>query len=342
MVRMRRAVAAAAAFVAFGGLIASPAGAVKPGDVVAATPAAGSSVGPGHFFVLPISPGQSMTQSVQIGNNNNHQVNVDINAVDAYTSSSTGAVYNTPDSPDTGTARWVIVSVPEITLAPQQGRQVSFTVAVPKGTAPGQYLAAISVSVPLPDDAAQGGARGGPHTAGFSIALQPQRIVAVEVDVPGPRAPNLVVSGVDPKATGGGVDLGIHIANQGNAFAHGSGVMRVADTNTDYEFKVDTFIPGTSIVYPAPWTKTVVPGLHHVEVDLTYEGGRRATWNGTVNIAGDAATQLENQLRNVTVGSSSHSSLWLVLAAGLLALLVAGALYMRRRRRPTVVKIHSA
>jgi hypothetical protein len=251
-------------------------------------------------------------------------------------------VYKTPDSPDTGTARWIIVSVPQITLVPQQGRQVAFTVQVPKGTPPGQYLAAISVSVPLPADAAGSGPRDGPNSAGFSVALQPQRIVAVEIDVPGPRAPNLVVSGVDPKATGGGVDLGIHIANQGNAFAHGSGVMRVADTNTDFTFPIRTFVPGTSIVYPAQWTKTVVPGLHHVEVDLTYEGGRRATWNGTVNLAGDAATQLENQLKNVAVGSRSHKSLWLILAAVLLAVLVAGALYMRRRRQPTLVKIQSS
>jgi hypothetical protein len=336
---MRRAVAVAAAFVAFGGLAATPAGAVKPGDVVAASPAPGSTVGPGHFFVLPISPGQSLTQHVQIGNNNNHQVDVDINAVDTHTSNTTGVIYSTPDSPAATTARWIVVSVPKITLAPAQGREVAFTVQVPKGTPPGQYLAGLSVAVPLPPDAAGKGARNGPNSAGFSIALQPQRVVAVEIDVPGPRAPNLIVSGVEPKATGGGVDLGIHIANQGNAFAHGSGVMRVADTNTDLTFKINTFIPGTSIVYPAPWTKSVVPGLHHVEVDLSYEGGRRATWNGEVNLAGAAATQLENQLRNVTPRSSSHSMLWLALAAVLLALLVAGALYMRRRRRPAWFKM---
>ena len=44
-------------------------------------------------------------------------------------------------------------------------------------------------------------------------------------------------------------------------------------------------MPGTAITYPMVWTKDVVPGLHSVQVDLTYEGGRRTTWNGTVNIA---------------------------------------------------------
>ena len=44
--------------------------------------------------------------------------------------------------------------------------------------------------------------------------------------------------------------LGVHIANTGNAFAHGTGVIRVPDTNTDFSFKIDTFVPGTAIVYP--------------------------------------------------------------------------------------------
>ena len=65
------------------------------------------------------------------------------------------------------------------------------------------------------------------------------------------------------------------------------------------------------------WTKTVVAGSHHVEVDLTYEGGRRTSWTGTVVIAGDAQTRLENALRNVTVhGHASGSMLLLVRSRG--------------------------
>ena len=92
-------------------------------------------------------------------------------------------------------------------------------------------------------------------------------------------------------------------------------MIRVADTKTDYAFKIDTFVSQTTIVYPMAWTKNVVPGLHTVQVDLDYEGGRHTTWNGTVNIAGDLQNQLENSLSHIQVKSSSHSSLWLILAA---------------------------
>ncbi len=119
----------------------------------------------------------------------------------------------------------------------------------------------------------------------------------------------------------------------GTRFAHGTGVIRVADTNTDYSFKIDTFVAGTAIVYPMQWTKTVVPGTHHVEVDLTYEGGRRTSWNGTVVIAGAAQTQLENALRNVTVRShSSGAALLLVLLGALFVALVGAAIVVTTAR----------
>ena len=166
------------------------------------------------------------------------------------------------------------------------------------------------------------------------MAVRFQRGIAVEIDVPGPRAPNLTVSGAEPKASPGGVTLGVHIANDGNAFAHGTGVIRVADTNTDFSFKIDTFVPRTAIVYPMQWTKTVVPGSHHVEVDLTYDGGRRTSWSGTVVIAGDVQSRLEGALRNVTVRAhGSGGSPLLLIAGALFVILLGAAIVMRRRSR---------
>jgi hypothetical protein len=33
--------------------------------------------------------------------------------------------------------------------------------------------------------------------------------------------------------------------------------------------RMPTFVPRTAIVYPMQWTKAVVSGTHHVEVDLS-------------------------------------------------------------------------
>jgi WxL Interacting Protein, peptidoglycan binding domain len=335
MRRARRAVVfTAAALIASVGAIA-PAGAGKFGDVVAATVPPGSQLSPqGHYYLIGANPGDTATQNFRVTNPNDHPVTVMIEAVDATTGDLTGVQLARPGSAKALTSRWIVVSSPEITLAPNQQRDVPFTVHVPANVKPGQYLAGMSASVPL--SAADTKANQAPAgRAGFSMAVRFQRGIAVEVDIPGPRSPNLAVSGAEPKATPEGVSLGVHIANDGNAFARGNGVIRVVDTNTDFSFKIDTFVPRTAIVFPMQWTKGVVPGAHHVEVDLTYDGGRRTSWTGTVVIAGDAQNQLQDALRNVTVhGHGSGAGLLLMLAVALIVVLVAAAVMMRRRGRP--------
>ncbi|HET9728191.1 MAG TPA: hypothetical protein VFR41_02160, partial [Acidimicrobiia bacterium] len=175
----------------------------------------------------------------------------------------------------------------------------------------------------------------------ITIDRQFVRVLAVEVDVPGPRAPQLVVAGAEPKLTPYGMALDVHIANKGNAFAHGNGVIRVPDTNTDYSFKVNTFVSHTAIVYElVPWTKTAVPGTHPVQVDITYDGGRRATWSGQVVVSPSAVGDLASlKPQNGTHGGSFP---WLLLLAALAAVfLIGGAILVRRRSedRPMLVNL---
>jgi LPXTG-motif cell wall-anchored protein len=345
--RVRNAVVSlTAAFTVLGGITlgaATPAHAINRGDAVAMTPAPGSSLAPhgdAHYFVLKAKPGDTIEQKVRITNPNKHADTVNLEAVDGSTADETGAKYGPPGSPKATTGRWVAVSTPQITLQPGEQRDVSFSVHVPSDLGPGQYLAGVSASVPVAPGKKNVASKG---DASFNMDLQLQRVVAVEVDVPGAQAPNLVVTGAEPKATVNGIVLGIHMANQGNAFAHGQGVIRVADTKTDYSFELKTFVSQTAIVYPMPWTKDVVPGLHTVQVDLTYEGGHRTTWNGTVNIAGQTQTDLENGLRHITVGGHGSFNWWLIVGGVvLLALIVGGIVFRRRNRRPRLVKYRTA
>ena len=121
------------------------------------------------------------------------------------------------------------------------------------------------------------------------------------------------MTSVKPVAAPDGLRLMIAIANTGNAFTKGSGVVTVADTKLNFPFKIDTFVSHTAINYRVPWTRTVVPGDHQVSVRLTYDGGRVTTWNGTITIAGALQRQLQKSLqrdgRAAARGpASSHSS----------------------------------
>jgi hypothetical protein len=316
---------------------AAPAAAATKGtDTVTAYPAPGSKLAPqGPYYRLEAGPGQAVTQTVHLVNHNKHDIDVRVAGLDGYTSDATGASYTTPGRVATKTGTWIVVSTPELTMAPSEARDVTFTLHVPQNAKPGEYLGAIGLWVPL---ASSSTTQPGGQQAGFAVTLQGERVIAVEVVVPGPTKATLAVTGVTPAAGPDGLRLQIGIANTGNSFTTGSGVVTVADTKLNYPFRIDTFVSHTAITLRVPWTRTVVPGSHDVSVKLTYANGRVTTWNGNVAIAGTLQRQLSKTLRDNTVGatkaSSSHSLSPLVIVAIAGALVcIGGAIAMRRRRR---------
>ena len=160
-----------------------------------------------------------------------------------------------------------------------------------------EYLGALGMYVPLATPPTTAAANAGQAT--FGITLQGERVIAVEVVVPGTATPNLQVSKVTPVAAPSGLVLNVGMVNAGNGFAHGSGVVAVDDTNTNLAFSIGTFVSHTSITYRVPWTRTVVPGDHNVSVRLTYDG-RVTTWNGTISIAGALQNKLERALHQTS------------------------------------------
>jgi hypothetical protein len=312
------------------------AAATKGTDAVTASAAPGSQLAPhSHYYRLDAPPGASITQTVHLVNRNNHAINVRIAGLDGYTSDATGAAYTTPDRVAKTTGRWVVVSTPELTLQTGEKRDVDFTVHVPPTAKPGEHLAAIGMWVPLASSPTT--LPDGTSAAGFAVTLQGERVIAVEIVVPGPRRSSLVVTGVKPVAAPEGLRLQLAIANTGNAFTRGTGVVTVADTKLNFPFTIDTFVSNTAIAYRVPWTRTVVPGEHQVSVKLTYDGHRVTTWNGSITIAGSLQRQLQKDLHETKVGAAApaRDSSRLLLLGGLIAVLVcaAGAILLRRRAR---------
>ncbi len=143
------------------------------------------------------------------------------------------------------------------------------------------------------------------------------------------------MKGVTAYGTNDGVTLQVEMANEGNAFAKGTGVISVADTNLDTSFKIDTFVSGTTIQYRVPWTDAIVPGVHAVKVRLNYGNGKITTWNGEIAIRGALQAKIAKQLKNTTVVPRSRrvSPLWIALAVLLALALFGGAFWVRRRRK---------
>ncbi len=166
------------------------------------------------------------------------------------------------------------------------------------------------------------------------MTLQTQRVIAVEVDVPGPIAPNLVVHSVTPVVQADTLRLQFVVSNDGNAFAKGRGSLIVADTNTRRDFSINTFVSHTTIKLPIAWTKNVVPGVHEVTLRLQDQNGRVVTWTGTVDVSGALGASLQKTLSAAKGAKLAHhggtSLKWLALI--LVPFCIAAAVHLHRRR----------
>jgi hypothetical protein len=328
----RRAAAIAAAIAALAAFAIPASAADQNPEYVTAFVAPGSKTdAKGGYYAFDAPPGSSTLQTVVVRNDRSRPLVADIEAVDAHTSAATGASYDAPGTQASGTGSWIVVATPEVTLQPGEQQSVDFTVHVPRIAKPGVYLAGISAAVPLPKSTTTSTVD--KQHAAFKLTLQPQRLIAVQITVPGPREPKLVVTGARASAGQDGVALMIGIANRGNDFARGTGTITVGDTGLQNRFKIDTFIPGTSIQYRVPWTKDVVPGAHAVSVRLRY-GAKATNWNGTADINRNVRAKLEADLAKNRLPGGDGTLPWPLMGAGFAAaLLCAGGVVVLRRRR---------
>jgi hypothetical protein len=221
---------------------------------------------------------------------------------------------------------------------------VPFTVQVPPGARPGQWVGGI-----VAETLARSTTKRTARKAGVQIRIRNQTIVAVEVDVPGPWAADFRIGKVTTGGQRGFQQVLVRLANTGNALVKPTGAVVIVKAGAVFErlpFRMDTFLPQTSIDYPLLLTKALAPGTYQARVSLSFPGA-----GGTLKtIAGTRAFSVSNsdvkqvftsaaptkQPKGGVVASGGSSRTWLVaVAAAIVAALLAllGWAVLRRRRR---------
>lgn len=298
----------------------SPASAQDSDAAFVAEPVPGSRLAPtGGYFLLDAEPGERIEQSIGLRNDSRQQLELRLAAVDATTGPMGGASYALPDEEPSRTGAWITLERAAVTLGPGASAVVSFTVTVPDDATTGQHLAAVSIAAP---SAAGGSAESDEGQAGASVDVQTRHVIAVQVDVPGPADPELVITGVTPAARPDGLYLEIAIENKGLGLTKAEGVITV-DDDFEREFDVDTFVPGTAIAYPVKWRADADDIEHQAAVELRY-GDKVARWEGTFTVGERVRDELEE--RQVTSPAEQNDSDGEVPVAVILGGAAAGAL----------------
>jgi len=303
------------------------AAAQEDGVEFAVEPMPGSQTNPGGgYYLIEADPGDAVRQSLGLRNDSDETLQLRIASVDAITGPLGGASYNVPKDAVTRTGAWIDLKRESVSVSPGESAVVPFTVTVPRDATSGEHLAGLAVWAPIED---QGSGGAGENQAGAAVTVQTRRVVAVQVNVPGPAEPELVISDVEPAARPDGLYVEIAIENAGKGLTKGEGVIEIDDDGFEQDFLVDTFVPDTSIAYPVKWTESPRKGDYTARVEIEY-GSRTATWEGVITVGDAVLRQLAN--RGVEAQQASGMPVWLWVALAVAAVAGAGAAVQWRRR----------
>jgi LPXTG-motif cell wall-anchored protein len=295
------------------------------------------------YFIYDLAPGSARTGAVIVSNTGNRTGTVKLYSADGSTGQTTGTVYLTDAKPMRAGA-WLKLAQPSVQLAPGAIKRVPFTVHVPTGIGPGQWVAGI-----VAETATSAKTKRSTRKAGVQIRIRNQTIIAVQVDVPGARNASFMIGGVKTGGQRGFQQVLVHFANTGNILQKPTGFITILRAGTPLQrlpFKMDTFLPQTEIDYPVLLKKALAAGDYETKVSLSFAtpgGGQKTiTASPPLTVSDQDVKQVftsaapTQQPAGGVVADSGSSTPWALIAgaaAAVLLLLLAAWLLLRRRRR---------
>lgn len=98
-------------------------------------------------FVYEAQPGQVVEDTWVVANAGTENLSLNVYAADALTTASGQLDLQPAEQPAVGVGAWVKASATTLTLQPGESKDVSFSMSVPAGTAPGDYAGGIITSM---------------------------------------------------------------------------------------------------------------------------------------------------------------------------------------------------
>jgi hypothetical protein len=291
------------------------------------------------YFVLHAKPGTTVRGKVKVINVGGEAGRTTLYGVDATTGQTSGAVYRSRQEARRGVGGWIELGTETVELAPGQSRVVPFAVRLPADASAGEHLGGI-VAQRSTQVAAAGDARGkGKKSSGFKVRIQALSVLAVQVDVPGPKRAQMTLSGIKPGDQPGHQSLLLGIGNSGNVLVKGKGSLKVVDDSgrrvQSQTFALDTFVPSTRIDFPVYIRgKALPPGGYRGTVRIDYRG-HSLTRTFPFEISSGQVDQVfgSPSAHQSAVASDSDDTLVYVFAA-IAFLSLGAAFYFWRNRRP--------
>jgi len=291
---------------------------------------------PGSYFKLTLKPGETRQLRVQLANHSNNEMRTRTYAAEVYTIINGGFGAKLAAERSGGTTNWLDYPSDIVILRARSGVQRSFTVNIPRGTEPGEYLASVVI-----ENAA-------PVKGTGSVALNQiiRTAIAVAIRVPGRLKGRLNIGAATHKFASGNSVVAVSVSNTGNRLLKPLASFAVEDSNgnivTASTVQMDSFYAGTATAVELPLAAALAPGAYTVSLTLR-DRARRTTVHATalpVNVdkpasakdADGSSGRLAGVLQDVPGGLPV---LPIGCAVAALVLVAGSQVLVRQRRRHT-------
>ncbi len=297
------------------------------------------------YFILDAKAGATLSESVRVTNAGTAIGSVSIYPVSATTAQTSGIAYLSKSDPLRDVASWIKLDKQQLTLAPGQSQIVSFKLAIPASTHPGQHIGAITAeNLTLQHS---------PGKGSLNINIQNISVMAVQVTIPGPALEQMNVTGINAGGSNGYQSLLVSMANTGNQMISPNGNLSVKDSQGRFlqvlPLKLNLILPDTRINYPVYMRKQALSaGDYQVSLVLHYGNGKTLSYTTKLTITQDQINQVfsNGPLQAPTNNSMPLWQIILVALAAIVLLFVGGrkvySLIVARRRRKQVESVMHA
>jgi len=322
---------------------APTAGGAAPAGTFGVSPAPGPAGHAPSYFSLTLGPGRSATGVALVRNDGPDVVTLKIGRSTGITASNGGGAYIGPFGRCAGAACWVSGLPGAITLPARSVERLSFTVRVPPGTRPGQYLAGISVASADEPNAVSVRSRGRAKVEAVIVETVTAGVAVTVGSLPR-LAEKLVIPTVTGADEGSVARLVIKLRNSGRTFNAAIGTASCTTAGRRHSFRAvaGDILPGQSaaIDVNAPG----IPELSGIRCTVRLRYGRDQTvvWTGPVQFPAATRPMVRTGLNSfASLPPSPGTPVWAWVLGALVSagLVVGGAnlgLRIRHARRQAV------
>jgi hypothetical protein len=307
------------------------------------------------YFIHTLAPGAHTSDAALVMNQGDVPITLKLYAADAVTAINGGTSFVNEGEERNGVARWLSVSMPELSLQPDEERVVPFTIKVPPNASPGQHVAGLVV------EAVTAGAEPANGSAQTKLMVNVVRRagVAVLIDVPGTHLAGLAITGICLRQQDGddGATFEVAVRSTGNVYVRGQGFLKIGrreGTNlASIPIEMDTVLAGDATHFQVTSPNSLPDGSYLVSATIDYADGKTATLEGeqvTVKNGqpevGCSSTEDAPQEPPVALGATlipsddggdgppiGRYAIYATCAAALIAIAAAAILVLRTRAR---------